>query len=121
MCCLRRWWTDDETGGTDRTDKQRASILSDAGLSICCPSRPPCPPRPLELHLRRLLRARLRLEVRSRAPVAEHLGRKVGREGADQGVELVRRLVVILPRSRDPVLGPGELIHQLAEIGVRLE
>src|ERR1051326_3843639 len=77
---------------------------------------------PSELHLRRLPRRRIRqLEVFPRLAHPEHHRRQVVGEAPDEGVVVLDRLVLILPRPRDPVLGPLELVLQLQEILVRLE
>src|SRR2546425_9747495 len=74
-----------------------------------------------EIHLRRLSRPR-RLELEVRAwPLAEQFSRQHLREAPDIGVVAVHCLVVVLPRDRDAVLRPLELVLQRAEVLVGLE
>src|SRR5690606_10744046 len=79
-------------------------------------------PITLELHARRVLRARRGLEVRLLVEArAEEAGHQHRGEAEALGVEGLRRLVEAHALSGDPVLGALELRLEVAEVLVRLQ
>src|SRR6267142_764666 len=78
-----------------------------------------CRPRP-EVNRGRRLAPRSSLEVRPRLGPDHLRGYRLWK-GPDVGVVCLNRLIVVVPRSRDPILGSGQLILKTQEPLICLE